>query len=163
MSELDTPRLLLRLQSPQQVMQMLQQMPPEVRAQVSEQWASMALGAAEADPWVHGFQIVRKDDCRTVGHAGFKGPPDGNHSVEIAYGIDEEFRGLGFATETARCLTDFALRHAGIDLVIAHTLPQNSESQRVLEKCGFQNIGEVIDPDDGRVWRWECRTENLVR
>jgi RimJ/RimL family protein N-acetyltransferase len=26
---------------------------------------------------------------------------------------------------------------------------------RVLAKCGFQHIGEVIDPEDGLVWRWE--------
>jgi hypothetical protein len=25
----------------------------------------------------------------------------------------------------------------------------------VLTKCGFQYVGEVIDPDDGLVWRFE--------
>ena len=30
-------------------------------------------------------------------------------------------------------------------------------STRVLTKCGFSRIGEVIDPDDGLVWRWEKR------
>ncbi len=28
-------------------------------------------------------------------------------------------------------------------------------SGRVLIKCGFRRIGEVIDPEDGLVWRWE--------
>jgi hypothetical protein len=25
----------------------------------------------------------------------------------------------------------------------------------VLAKSGFQQLGEVVDPDDGLVWRWE--------
>jgi RimJ/RimL family protein N-acetyltransferase len=28
-------------------------------------------------------------------------------------------------------------------------------SARVLAKCGFRRVGEVIDPEDGLVWRWE--------
>ncbi|MGH7631966.1 MAG: hypothetical protein ACREOF_21740 [Gemmatimonadales bacterium] len=28
-------------------------------------------------------------------------------------------------------------------------------SARVLEKLGFRRLGEVIDPEDGPVWRWE--------
>ena len=37
----------------------------------------------------------------------------------------------------------------------AHTLPTPNASTRVLAKCCFQYIGEVIDPEDGLVWRWE--------
>lgn len=37
----------------------------------------------------------------------------------------------------------------------AHTLPERNASTRVLEKCGFTLVGEVVDPDDGVVWRWE--------
>ena len=39
--------------------------------------------------------------------------------------------------------------------VIAHTLPEPNASTRVLVKNGFRNAGPVLDPDDGRVWRWE--------
>ena len=28
-------------------------------------------------------------------------------------------------------------------------------------KCGFQRVGEAIDPDDGLVWRWEYRIVNV--
>jgi len=27
----------------------------------------------------------------------------------------------------------------------------------VLEKCGFTHVGEVVDPEDGLVWRFEKR------
>ena len=40
-------------------------------------------------------------------------------------------------------------------LVRAHTLAERNASTRVLEKCGFGLVGEVVDPEDGPVWRWE--------
>jgi ribosomal-protein-alanine N-acetyltransferase len=40
-------------------------------------------------------------------------------------------------------------------VVRAHTLPNPNASTRVLTKCGFHRVGEVIDPEDGLVWRWE--------
>ena len=48
---------------------------------------------------------------RTVGKCGFKGPPaDG--VVEIAYGIDPEYQGKGYATEAAEALTNVAFSKA---------------------------------------------------
>jgi RimJ/RimL family protein N-acetyltransferase len=38
---------------------------------------------------------------------------------------------------------------------LAHPLPAANASTRVLGKCGFEPKGEVIDSEDGRVWRWE--------
>jgi len=53
----------------------------------------------------------------------------------------------------------FAFRHGQVRVVRAHTLPEANASTRVLTKCGFQRIGEVIDPEDGLVWRWERNNE----
>jgi [ribosomal protein S5]-alanine N-acetyltransferase len=30
----------------------------------------------------------------------------------------------------------------------------------VLTKCRFERVGEVVDPEDGLVWRWELRPSN---
>jgi hypothetical protein len=38
--------------------------------------------------------------------------------------------------------------------VVAHTLPQQNASTRVLERLGFARIAEVR-AEDGVVWRWE--------
>lgn len=43
----------------------------------------------------------------------------------------------------------------------AHTLPSENPSVKVLHKCGFQFISEVIDPEDGLIWKWELRRELL--
>jgi RimJ/RimL family protein N-acetyltransferase len=78
--------------------------------------------------------------------------------VEIAYGIHPEHRGKGFATEAAGALTDFAFAQ-NVCIVRAHTLPEENASTHVLTKCRFQRVGEVIDAEDGLVWRWERRRE----
>lgn len=41
--------------------------------------------------------------------------------------------------------------------MVAHTLPKVKDSDRALGKPGMTKIGEIIDPEDGRVWRWEIR------
>ena len=62
---------------------------------------------------------------------------------------------MGYATEAAQSLTEYAFSSGKVRVVRAHTLPEPNASTRVLTKCGFRRIGEVIDPEDGLVWRWE--------
>jgi RimJ/RimL family protein N-acetyltransferase len=61
----------------------------------------------------------------------------------------------------ARKLIALANGSPNVRKIIAHTLPETSASTRVLEKVGMTYVGEVIDPEDGRVWRWELRTTNI--
>jgi RimJ/RimL family protein N-acetyltransferase len=49
----------------------------------------------------------------------------------------------------------FAFASGQVRIVRAHTKPDNPASERVLAKCGFRRVGEVIDPEDGLVRRWE--------
>ncbi|WP_075093496.1 GNAT family N-acetyltransferase [Planctomyces sp. SH-PL14] len=133
---------------------MVAAMDPADRAQVSPDWLARVQATEVPDPWVFGFQAVLRETGVAVGTGGFRTPPtDG--SVEIAYGIDAEYRGQGYATETAAGLTRFALASGRVTTVFAHTLPEPNASTRVLTKCGFRKTGDVIDPEDGLVWRWE--------
>lgn len=109
----------------------------------------------EPDPWRFGFAVVPKGAGVVVGTAAFKGPPDADGTVEIAYGIAPSFGGRGFASAAAAALFRFATQVPAVRRVRAHTLPSNPASQRVLTKCGFHRLGEVIDPEDGLVERWE--------
>ena len=109
----------------------------------------------EPDPWTHGFALVHRADRVVVGMAGFKGPPRDDGVVEIAYGVAPAYQGQGLATEAARELVGFAFDDGRVRLVRAHTLPTSNASTRVLIKCGFQFVGDVVDPEDGPVWRWE--------
>jgi RimJ/RimL family protein N-acetyltransferase len=40
-------------------------------------------------------------------------------------------------------------------MAIAHTLPEENASNRALRRNGFTFSGEVDDPEDGLIWRWE--------
>lgn len=128
-----------------------------VSDEVSPDWIAGLRSAAAPDPWVHGFAIVHRASRSVIGSAGFKGPPDETGMVEIAYGIVPTFEGRGYATEAAAALVSFAASTGRVRVVRAHTLPANNASTRVLAKCGFQRVGDVVDPDDGPVWRWEFR------
>ena len=114
-----------------------------------------ALRAAseDGDPW--GTHLFFDDDGALVGWGGWKGPPV-NGVVELGYAVAPARRGQGIATQVVRQLISQA-RDTGVDLVIAHTLPEESASTGVLRKCGFVRTGDVTDPDGeaAEVWRWE--------
>lgn len=126
-----------------------------VSGEVSPAWITQLRSAAGPDPWTLGFAVVHRNDGCVIGSAAFKGAPDDDGMVEIAYGIAPSYEGRGYATEAAKALVAFALERVDVTTIRAHTKPENGASARVLSKCGFQNLGEVMDPDDGLVWRWE--------
>ncbi len=128
-----------------------------VSGEVSPEWLAQLEKSSHPDPWRYGFFVLERESHTAIGTAGFKGPPDGADTVEIAYGIVPAFEGRGYATEAAGALVEFASASGEVRLVRAHTLPERNASARVLEKCGFRLLGEVVDPEDGPVWRWEHR------
>ena len=125
-------------------------------ADVSPQWVAALRKASEPDPWRHGFFVVHREARAVIGGAGFKGAPDADGIVEIAYGIVPRYEGQGYATEAAAALVTYAFDH-GAKQVRAHTLPEPNASTHVLLKNGFENVGSVVDPEDGPVWRWVYR------
>ena len=123
--------------------------------EVSPTWLALLRKSLSADPWLHGFAVVDRESQSVVGSVGFKGPPDEDGVVEIAYGIVRTFQVRGYATEALAAGVAFAFGSGDVRRVRAHTLPANHASARVLEKRGFACIGEVEDPEDGLVRRWE--------
>ena len=155
MPDILTEHLALRLETPEKALARIEAMSQEDRDEVSPVWLARLKAAPSPDPWTHGFAMLQRGSDTTVGSCGYKGPPDRDASVEIAYGVDPAFEGRGYATEAARALAEFAFATGNVRVVRAHTRPEPSASTRVLTKCGFTRVGEVIDPEDGLVWRWE--------
>lgn len=122
------------------------------RAQISADWWAKFEQSAFQDPWIHGFNLLLPDGTN-VGIGSFKGPPV-EGVVEIAYAILPEHQGRGYATAGARAMVDHAFQSPDVRMVTAHTLPGGVASQRVLKKAGFRHVGEVVDPEDGLVWRF---------
>jgi len=152
--EPQTPNLRLIPQTREDVRSMIEGMSPFEKAQLSLAWLAQFEASGASDPWVHGFRLVHRSSGNIVGFCSFKGPPaDG--VVEIAYGIAPEEQGKGYATEAAQALVAFARTFPEVKVIRAHTLADGAASKRVLEKCGFQCVGEVVDPEDGPVLRFE--------
>jgi RimJ/RimL family protein N-acetyltransferase len=96
------------------------------------------------------------DQLRAVGLCSFKTEPNNLREVEIAYYTFPHCEGRGIATAMVRELTERALQY--VSLVIAHTLPLENASCKILRRCGYERAGEMIDPEDGLVWRWQYPT-----
>ena len=153
--EITTNRLKLVLATPEEVLAFLDAMSESDRAQVSPDWLARMKSSSTPDPWIHGFRLVELATDTVVGSCAYKGPPSAEGAVEIAYAVNESRQNRGYATEAARALVGFASGSGEVKLVLAHTLREQNASTRVLTKCGFQFAGDVIDPEDGPVWRWE--------
>jgi ribosomal-protein-alanine N-acetyltransferase len=151
---IDTKNLTLIPNSLDDVRKLLEGMDAHQRAQVSPDWLAR-VHAATADAWTLGYTLVHRTTGAVVGSCGFKGPPTSDGTVEIAYGVAPDHQGLGYATEAAAALAEHAFSSGEVRVVRAHTFRDASASARVLGKCGFLRIGEVVDPEDGLVARWE--------
>ena len=71
-------------------------------------------------------------DCFTHGGA------DEHGDIEIGYALAEPYRRRGFGTDLVAALSDWLLRHDGIERVVARNIDaDNAGSRRTLERVGF--------------------------
>lgn len=130
----------------------------ELGAQVPATWPHECLDAAalrfflsrlsgqeEAAPWWLRF-VLRQGltgKRMLVGSAGYKGPPGADGALELGYGIVRGLRGQGYGTEAAQGLVEQGFALAGVQRIVAHTLPDGAASIRVLVKNGFVRSAEA--------------------
>ena len=152
---IETARLQLIPNSPEEVRAQIENMDAQVRKELSQDWLARVAAATAVDPWVLGFTLVHRSTGDVIGTCGFKAPPDADGMVEIAYGVSPEHQNNGYATEAAAALVSFAFGREQVRFVRAHTMSDANASTRVLARCGFRSVGRVVDPEDGLVWRWE--------
>jgi RimJ/RimL family protein N-acetyltransferase len=127
--------------------------------EVSEAFNARLAAGRENDEWRDGFGIIQVADNLLVGLCSYNGAPDSDGAVEISYGIAPDFNGRGYATAAAAMLVARAWAEASVRVIRAHTLPEHNASTKVLERCGFKHVGEITDPVDGLIWRWELRRD----
>jgi ribosomal-protein-alanine N-acetyltransferase len=108
-------------------------------------WLRDDPGISGFGPWV----ALARDESVVVGSAGFLGRPNDAGEIELGYGIVDEFRNRGYATEAAAALVEWGLAQPGVRRVVARSAPDNVASTRVLEKTGFVRKGRA-----GELARW---------
>ena len=116
--------------------------PPELYDRQAMNFAAAQLKDPAERGWSFWY-LVRKQPQpeELLGMCGFKGRPDLTGSVEIGYSVLAQFQNMGFATEAASRLVDWAFAHSNVIEVSAETLPHLRQSIRVLEKNGFSFAG----------------------
>ncbi len=86
------------------------------------------------------FAVVDRAANRVIGSAGFVKPhkadaPD--TSSEIGYALSPDFWGRGIMPEVVRELLRFGFEELGFQEIWCTHYQENSQSRRVIEKCGF--------------------------
>lgn len=100
----------------------------------------LATASAGADPAPFGCYRVDLAGV-AVGTIGFFGPPE-QGEVTIGYGLVPGARGLGYATEAVAALVALCRSHDHVRVMLADTDHDNTASQRVLAKNGFEFVRE---------------------
>ncbi len=136
---LDADRLVIYAASEREMNRIIEAEQDEERREAYEEMLRGSLEHPDDWGWYAIWLIMRKDGTN-IGNLSFKGTPD-EGIVEIGYGIAEEYRGFGYATEALETILEWAFDQPGVTSVAAETGPDNLASQRVLEKCGFSPTG----------------------
>jgi RimJ/RimL family protein N-acetyltransferase len=87
------------------------------------------------------FEIILRETGEVIGDIGFHGPPDEAGTVEIGYGIVEQYRGRGLAGESAVAFCRLAWSRPGVTRIIAQAEEGNAASAGVLRHAGFREDG----------------------
>jgi RimJ/RimL family protein N-acetyltransferase len=87
------------------------------------------------------FEIILRETGEVIGDIGFHGPPDEAGTVEIGYGIVEQYRGRGLVGESAMAICGLAWSRPGVTRIIAQTDEDNAASAGVLKRAGFREDG----------------------
>ena len=114
--------------------------PPELYDDDARLWT---LRKVEEEPehagwWMYYLVLDGDGEGREViGLAGYKGPPAEDGTVEVGYGVLDEHRRRGYATEATRALVERAFAFPAVTRVIAETYPHLEHSIGVLRNLGF--------------------------
>jgi len=113
-----------------------------------------AIAAGTAHQENHGCQhwaVVDRQTSDIIGCCGFNtmpGRPEFDDALELAVHIAQHAWGHGYATEALRASVDYAFAYLSPARLVAWTEPENRAMQRVLERTGFESLGDRPCWDD---------------
>lgn len=100
--------------------------------------------------------IVVRETKTMIGYIGFHTLPGADYlksytpdGVEFGYTIFPAYRQMGFASEAAGALMEWATLEHGVKSFVLSISPANEPSLRLARKFGFRKIGSITDPEDG--------------
>jgi RimJ/RimL family protein N-acetyltransferase len=132
----------------------------------------LRLGQLRADPtlepWLLRAVILHATNT-VIGHIGFHGGPDTAQQrdyapggVELGYSIFPAYRRQGYAREAVAGMMDWATHEHGVDQFVLCISPDNAPSRRIAQHFGFQQVGTVMDEEDGPEDVFIRRVDSIV-
>ncbi|RHW43314.1 N-acetyltransferase [Neobacillus notoginsengisoli] len=106
-------------------------------------WIARQLENFNADK-SYEFAMTNKETGELVGAIALTNNQRFQHG-EIAYWVGEEYWGLGYATEAAQAIIQFAFNEKQYHKVFARCFSSNPASGRVLQKLGMEKEGLLKD------------------
>ena len=93
------------------------------------------------------FAVYHKKDRKVIGslglHKSWANEEDvykALKAVEIGYVLSKEYWGQGLMPEAVRAVIDYGFNTLGLEAFTCGHFAENSQSRRVIEKCGFQFV-----------------------
>lgn len=91
-----------------------------------------------------------KENGKVIGSIGLEtrdadlGIPENLQGREIGYVLNKDYWGRGLMPEAVRAVIDYCFAELGFDWLTCGHFIRNNQSRRVVEKCGFQYVKDVI-------------------
>ena len=91
-----------------------------------------------------------KETGKVIGSLGLEEREDGLdipenlQGREIGYALSKDYWGRGLMPEAVRAVIDYCFRHLEFDWLTCGHFVRNVQSRRVVEKCGFRYVQDVI-------------------
>lgn len=119
----------------------------------------------KADPsvnkWFVRF-IVLKESKEIIGSTSFHGVPDSEGMMEIGLGIEEAFRGKGYAKEALKGMWSWVCTFPEVKTLRYTVSPDNLPSIAVINYFGFEYKGQQMDDIDGPENIYEMSTPEFM-
>jgi len=81
--------------------------------------------------------MIWKQTGEMIGTSGIQ-PLEDTGEIEVGYSIVKKFWRQGIGLECADAWLEYAFEIAGLERIVAVTLPENVGSWRIMEKCGMK-------------------------
>ena len=100
-----------------------------------------------------GYYLVRTLALTPIGICGFLKKAH-LENVDFGFALLPDWYGLGLGYEAAKAVLDYGIRTFSFSVLDAVTSPDNVRSKRLLEKLGFNRIGESGNIENAELYRW---------